>query len=138
MKIHPDFTNHGCNFLEFAGYTDDMAAPHSERRKKKRQSRRRSAWISYGEKPTVMLCVLWDLSDTGAKIAPTHIDILPDVFTLYLTSDGSERQFCRVAWREGRYLGVQFIDEATAEVLSNSTARTHSMRSAYSPFRQRA
>ena len=113
-----------------------MIAPHSDRRKKKRQCRRRSAWISYGDQPALMLCVLWDLSDTGARLAPTNLKILPDVFTLILTKDGRERRFCRVAWRDTRLLGVQFIGEAEAEILSFSVARkTHSMKSAYSPFR---
>ena len=115
-----------------------MHAPASDRRKKRRQGRRRSAWISYGEKPDMMLCVLWDLSDGGARIAPANSKILPDFFSLYLTKDLSSRRYCRVAWRNERHLGVQFVDESQAEHLSYTLVarREHSFRSAYGPFRR--
>jgi hypothetical protein len=115
-----------------------MLASHYERRKKRRQGRRRSAWISYGEKPDLMLCVLWDLSEGGARIAPTNSKILPDLFTLYLSKDRSSRHFCRVAWRNERHIGVQFIDESVAENLSYTLVarQDRSFHSPYGPFRR--
>lgn len=61
-------------------------------------------------------CVLWDISVAGARIAPARAGGLPDVFGLFLTKDGRARRFCRVAWRRGGQLGVQFIDEVTANI----------------------
>jgi hypothetical protein len=61
-------------------------------------------------------CVLWDISVSGARIAAARAGGLPDVFGLFLSKDGHARRFCRVAWRRGGQLGVQFIDEATANI----------------------
>ena len=61
-------------------------------------------------------CVLWDISVSGARIAAARAGGLPDVFGLFLTKDGKARRFCRVAWRRGGQVGVQFIDEATANI----------------------
>lgn len=61
-------------------------------------------------------CVLWDISDAGARIAAARASALPDVFGLFLTKDGKSRRFCRVAWRRGGQLGVQFVDEAFADI----------------------
>lgn len=61
-------------------------------------------------------CVLWDISVSGARIAAARAGGLPDVFGLFLTKDGKARRFCRVAWRRGGQLGVQFIDEASANI----------------------
>ena len=40
-------------------------------------------------------CVLWDISEGGARIAAAHGDALPSVFGLFLTKDGKSRRFCR-------------------------------------------
>jgi len=61
-------------------------------------------------------CVLWDISDAGARIAAARAGVLPDVFGLFLTKDGKSRRFCRVAWRRGGQLGVQFVDDAAANI----------------------
>jgi hypothetical protein len=61
-------------------------------------------------------CVLWDISEVGARIAAARASVLPDVFGIFLTKDGKERRFCRVAWRRGGQLGVQFVDDATANI----------------------
>lgn len=65
---------------------------------------------------TQLPCVLWDVSDGGARIAAARASGVPDTFDLFLDKDGKSRRFCRVAWRRGGYLGVEFVDEMTASV----------------------
>jgi hypothetical protein len=56
------------------------------------------------------------MSEGGARIAAARASTLPDVFGLFLTKDGKSRCFCRVAWRRGGQLGVQFVDELVANI----------------------
>jgi hypothetical protein len=86
-----------------------------EQRKAKRTPRRQAAWIVL-EGGAQVACVLWDISDAGARIAAARAAALPDVFGLFLSKDGKSRRFCRVAWRRGGQLGVQFVDEAVANI----------------------
>jgi hypothetical protein len=87
-----------------------------EARKTKRTLRRQAAWVVLDGGCTQFPCVLWDLSDGGARIAAARASALPDVFGLFLTKDGTSRRFCRVAWRKGGQVGVQFIEEAIANI----------------------
>ena len=86
-----------------------------ELRKAKRTQRRQAAWVVL-DGGTRLPCVLWDISDAGARIAAARAGGLPDVFGLFLTKDGKARRFCRVAWRRGGQLGVQFIDDVAANI----------------------
>ncbi len=90
--------------------------PRRELRKAKRIQRRQAAWVVLDGGCTQLPCVLWDISDGGARIAAARASALPDVFGLFLSKDGKSRRFCRVAWRRGGYLGVQFVDDMTANI----------------------
>ncbi len=61
-------------------------------------------------------CVLWDISEGGARIAAAHGNALPDVFGLFLTKDGKSRRFCQVVWRRGAQLGVRFVSDEVANI----------------------
>jgi hypothetical protein len=61
-------------------------------------------------------CVLWDISEGGARIAAAHGNALPDVFGLFLTKDGKSRRFCQVVWRRGSQLGVRFVADEVANI----------------------
>jgi hypothetical protein len=74
-----------------------------------RRRLRHAAWISFGQSPKLIPCVLWDVSDRGARIAAAHSKILPDRFVLNLTSDGKDQRLCRIIWRRPPQVGVQFI-----------------------------
>lgn len=87
-----------------------------EHRKAKRTHRRQAAWVVLDGGCTRFPCVLWDMSEGGARIAAARASTLPDVFGLFLTKDGKSRCFCRVAWRRGGQLGVQFVDELVANI----------------------
>ena len=87
-----------------------------ELRKAKRTHRRQAAWVVLDGGCTRFPCVLWDMSEGGARIAAARASTLPDVFGLFLTKDGKLRRFCRVTWRRGGQLGVQFVDELVANI----------------------
>jgi len=55
--------------------------------------------------------MITDISEGGARLY-SEID-MPDRFTLSVTGDGGEaRRGCRIVWRLGRELGVEFVDRA--------------------------
>jgi hypothetical protein len=87
-----------------------------EGRKTKRTHRRQAAWVVLDGGGNRFPCVVWDISEGGARIAAARANTLPDVFGLFLTKDGKSRCFCRVAWRRGGQLGVQFVDELVANI----------------------
>ena len=87
-----------------------------DQRKAKRIPRRQAAWVVLDGGCAKFPCVLWDISDGGARIAAARASTLPDEFGLFLTKDGKSHRYCRVAWRRGGLLGVQFVDEAVANI----------------------
>lgn len=54
-------------------------------------------------------CMLLDVSDNGGRIRLEARLMLPNHFTLLLTSNGRVRRECRVIWRQDVYLGVAFV-----------------------------
>jgi hypothetical protein len=87
-----------------------------EQRKTKRTHRRQAAWVVLDGGSAKISCVLWDISEGGARLAAAHGNALPDVFGLFLTKDGKSRRFCQVAWRRGSQLGVRFVAEEAANI----------------------
>ena len=79
-----------------------------------RKRTRVPAWISYGASPTPIPCVLWDVSDGGARITAAHSNILPDMFELILTRNGTARRYCQVVWRRKPHIGIKFIEPSEA------------------------
>lgn len=53
-------------------------------------------------------CSISDISQTGARIVLEREEKLPDTFMLLLTPNGDARRHCRVIWRDGLNVGVQF------------------------------
>jgi hypothetical protein len=86
-----------------------------EFRRSKRKHLRNAAWIVLdgGER---IPCVLWDKSETGARIAAARVNAVPNIFGLFLTRDGKSRRYCRAVWRKDGQLGIRFIDEVTANI----------------------
>jgi len=88
-----------------------------EKRRRRRARARQAAWIKRSANTKPIACVLWDVSEGGARIAAAHADKLPDVFTLIADKKAAPR-LCRVAWRRSSLVGVQFIDAAEADALA--------------------
>ncbi len=85
-------------------------------RKTKRTRRRQAAWVVLDGGCAKLPCVLWDVSETGARIAAAHGSALPDVFGLFLSNDGKSRRFCQVVWRRAGQLGVRFVEDSVANI----------------------
>src|SRR6516162_2536656 len=92
-------------------------------RRAQRKAKRQAAWISCGDTPALIPCVIWDLTDGGARLASARLNILPDLFTLNFTKDGKSSRFCRVVWRKKPHVGVKFIDPAQAAELETRYTR---------------
>jgi hypothetical protein len=79
-----------------------------QKRKDRRVRCRRAAAVILNEKVTD--CVLLDISKGGARLGIENLPaILPPRFTLLLTRNGAVQRKCRVAWRSGSTIGIQFV-----------------------------
>jgi PilZ domain len=54
------------------------------------------------------LCVIWDVSDKGARLVVPSAKDVPDKFVLMITRKKQERYYCRVMWRTECQVGVAF------------------------------
>jgi hypothetical protein len=80
-----------------------------EQRKAFRRPARRAATVTFAAEEPPVTCVIWDISDGGARLAVAHPSAnLPQHFTLNLFKDGSVRRDCEVVWTDARFVGVKF------------------------------
>ena len=71
---------------------------------------RRAAEIILGEHEPPVRCVIWDISDGGARLAVAYpLASLPRTFTLALYKDASVQRHCEVVWIDTKYVGVKFL-----------------------------
>jgi hypothetical protein len=89
-----------------------------EQRRRRRVHTRRAASIQWSDNPKAIRCVLWDQSETGARLAAPYANKLPPVFTLINSSETS--RVCRIVWRKGPLIGVQFVAGSEQEELSRA------------------
>ncbi len=81
-----------------------------EKRKSPRYPMRRAAEVVFGAHQAPVHCVVWDMSEGGARLAVAHpLPSLPHSFTLVLYKDGGVRRNCEVVWTDSRYVGVKFV-----------------------------
>src|SRR5215211_5244310 len=59
-----------------------------------------------------MVCVLWDLSEGGARLSVSNPQEVPDEVSVALRRDERNGTRCRVVWRSNDDIGVQFIQNA--------------------------
>jgi hypothetical protein len=80
-----------------------------QKRQSSRLPARRAATVSFGAETLPVTCVIWDISEGGARLAIAHpLANLPHRFTLNLFKDGSVRRDCEVVWTDARFVGVRF------------------------------
>jgi PilZ domain len=79
-----------------------------QKRQTSRLPSRRAATVSFGAEKLPVTCVIWDISEGGARLALAHPANLPHRFTLNLFRDGSVRRDCEVVWVDGQFVGVRF------------------------------
>ena len=73
---------------------------------------RRAALIKSSDNPKAIRCVLWDQSDSGARLAAPYANKLPPVFTLINANETA--RVCRIVWRKGPLVGVKFVEARRA------------------------
>lgn len=98
-----------------------------ERRKHKRYGINRIAKF-YAENGSLPRdCTITDISESGARLF-TSGDEIPDQFVLLITGDKLVREECRVAWRLGGEVGVEFVTKERelrrAELVNRLRAET--------------
>ncbi len=83
-----------------------------ERRKIQRRIINRVAQFQSDDGSLPRSCMITDISDGGARLySETE---MPQKFTLSVFGEGTSiRRECRVVWRLGGELGVEFIDRAS-------------------------
>jgi hypothetical protein len=81
-----------------------------EKRQSFRRPMRRAAEVIFGARTPPVRCVIWDMSNGGARLAIAHpLTDLPKTFTLVLFKEASVRRNCEVVWIDTRYVGVRFF-----------------------------
>ncbi|MBV1698250.1 MAG: PilZ domain-containing protein [Hyphomicrobiales bacterium] len=53
-------------------------------------------------------CTISDVSQTGARVVLEKDEPLPDRFLLLLSRNGGPQRRCRIVWRTGVSVGVEF------------------------------
>jgi len=77
-----------------------------EQRRAVRRTVRYPARVDAGDSSPAQVCILSDISQTGARIAGVAIPHLPGEFILLL---GTVRRKCSVVWRNDKEMGVRFL-----------------------------
>jgi hypothetical protein len=77
------------------------------RRKPRRLFHYNAAILTDGKSPP-RTCAIADISESGARILLESDSELPDRFLLLLSRNGQARRKCRVVWRNGLVVGVEF------------------------------
>ena len=87
-----------------------MSATRSnvELRKHRRQSLHYPAWIVLAPDQPPYKVMLSDVSESGAKMSIAGDLEIPSRFVLLLSGKGETRRACRMVWRDGTLLGVEF------------------------------
>jgi hypothetical protein len=81
-----------------------------EKRTRLRRPMRRAAEVIFGAHEPAARCVIWDISDGGARLAVARpMKELPPTFTLVLIKDANVRRNCQVVWTDARFVGVKFL-----------------------------
>ena len=87
----------------------------AERRRKKRYSVNLVARVVQTDGAERGLCVVTDISETGARIKTNEALNLPDKFVLVLSSGRQLRRHCTVDWRNELELGVEFVIDHSSQ-----------------------
>ena len=87
----------------------------SEKRKNQRQPIQRHVWIDLANGAPLIECELGNMSDKGAKLVLPGRRDLPVQFVLRLAKDGRVARKCRIAWKQGDTIGVEFTARRVIE-----------------------
>jgi hypothetical protein len=95
-----------------------------ERRRDQRVAIKRVARIEaqIGGMQSIRECTVINLSDSGARLFVEDGDI-PDNFSLLIIAENTTRHECKVVWRLGGELGVEFVNLQADQSRINSFNR---------------
>jgi hypothetical protein len=79
------------------------------KKREARKSLRQSGWITLDGGFAARPCVVQDLSASGAKITVDDSNVLPGRLRLAFARDARTGRNCEVVWRQGKSLGVKFV-----------------------------
>ncbi len=82
-----------------------------ELRKKRRRPFHYTARIVSDADATPRLCIIADISESGARLVLDRDKELPERLILLLTEKEGARRSCRVIWRTGTTVGVEFVSD---------------------------
>lgn len=82
-----------------------------EFRKSARHYIRQAARLVSADGASLGVCVMHDISASGACLGSKTPGELPDNFILLLSHDGRLRRLCSVVWRSEDELGVEFMPD---------------------------
>jgi hypothetical protein len=81
-------------------------------RKTFRRPPRRVAKLSFGKDGPSLNCLVWDISEIGARLGIEHsLADLPHHFTLTLFKDCRVQRDCEVVWSDKRFVAVKFTEQ---------------------------
>jgi hypothetical protein len=87
-----------------------MLGGQKDQRKSRRRPMRRTAEVLLGANERPILCVIWDMSESGARLAFARPLLnLPSSFTLLLDKDGKVQRKCESVWTDARHVAVRFV-----------------------------
>ena len=78
-----------------------------DKRRKSRTRTQLKAIIRVQGSDETLPCVVWDMSDGGAKLAPVPPAPLPNRFSLIFS--GAVQRQCEIRWRDEDLVGVKFL-----------------------------
>jgi hypothetical protein len=82
---------------------------HEQRMTSRRPMRRGAQAVFNASEPPIP-CIIWDLSDGGARLALTRpLRDLPPSFTLVLFKEPRLARKCEIIWIGSRFMGVKFL-----------------------------
>jgi hypothetical protein len=97
-----------------------------DRRNASRKPVQFAAWIEATQREP-LACVVLDMTLKGARLRAPDV-ALPNEFTLLLEPNSSLRRRCKVAWRKGFTLGLEFVEASPDEQPRHSDVATGSAK----------
>jgi hypothetical protein len=85
-----------------------------ERRKHVRGGIIETAWMLMEGAPFPFVCVIWDKSEGGTRVAVANPQSIPNEITLLLKRDATYGTRCRVVWRTDDQIGLEFLENGQA------------------------
>jgi hypothetical protein len=79
----------------------------TERRSVGRTAASKGALLFFGARRGVFACEVHDVTNLGARIRLSGLNVLPPDFELSLDNFGTVRK-CRLIWRRGDFIGIAF------------------------------